>query len=128
MKYEKYDIVIVEDNENDAELIVRTLKKIQVTNNMIVLVDGEQALDFLFCKRQYSSREKSSVPKVIFLDIKLPKVNGLDVLKQLRSNEHTKGIPIVMLTSSKQGSDVKAAYDLGANSYVVKPIDYKKFK
>lgn len=77
MKNEKYNIVIVEDNENDAELIVRTLNKTQVTNNMIVLVDGEQTLDFLFCRGQYNGREKSSVPKVIFLDIKLPKVTGL---------------------------------------------------
>ena len=128
MIYKKYDIVIVEDNENDAELIVRTLRKNHIVKNIIILEYGEKAFDYFFCNGQNSGRDKSGVPKVVFLDIKLPKVTGLDVLEQLKLNEYTKGIPIVMLTSSKHDSDIKAAKDLGANSYVVKPVDCKQFE
>ncbi len=123
------EIVIVEDNPNDAELMVRTLKKNQLANNLIVLEDGEQALDFLFCKGEYSNISSgiSSVPKVIFLDLKLPKVDGLEVLKQLKSNKLTREIPVVIVTSSKENPDIDTAYKLGANSYVVKPVDYNEF-
>ncbi len=128
MNHEKYDIVIIEDNPNDAELMVRSLQKNRLANSLIVLEDGEQALDFLFCRGKYVERDSYKSPRVIFLDLKLPKVNGLEVLEQLKSNKKTKKIPIVIVTSSKQDPDIAAAYDLGANSYVVKPVDFNKFK
>jgi len=128
MNHEKFDIVIVEDNENDAGLIIRTLRKNNITKNFIVLEDGEKALDFFLCRGPYSKRNITVLPKVIFLDIKLPKVDGLDVLMQLRLNEHTKKIPTVIVSSSKQDSDIETAYELGANSYIVKPVDFNQFK
>ncbi len=123
------EIVIVEDNPNDAELMVRTLKKNQLANNLIVLEDGEQALDFLFCRGEYSNiySDIFGVPKVIFLDLKLPKIDGLEVLKQLKLNKTTQEIPVVIVTSSKENPDIDTAYKLGANSYVVKPVNYTEF-
>ena len=128
MQNEKYDIAIIEDSPNDAELIVRTLKKNKITEKLIVLEDGEQALNYFLCQGEFQKRDISVFPKVIFLDIKLPKVTGLDVLKQLKSNDQTRKIPVVMVTSSRQDPDVASAYNLGANSYVVKPVDFKRFK
>jgi len=127
MKNIKYDIAIVEDNPNDAELMVRTLKKGNVTKNMIVLEDGEQALNFIFCKKQFADRDPSKQPKVLFLDLKLPKVNGLEVLEQMKANDETKKIPIIIMTSSKENSDIKKAYKLGVNSYIVKPVEFNKY-
>jgi len=127
MEHEKYDIVIVEDNPNDAELMVRSLKKNHLANKLILLKDGEQALDFLFCRGQYAGRDSSGSPNVIFLDLKLPKVDGLEVLKQVKSNEQTRKIPVIIVTSSKEDPDIAAAYDLDANSYVVKPVDFENF-
>jgi len=121
------EIVIVEDNPNDAELMLRSLKKNRLANNMVVLEDGEQALDFIFCRGKYTDRDLSESPKVMFLDLKLPKVGGLEVLKQMKSNEHTRKIPVIVVTSSKEDPDIAAAYNLGANSYVVKPIDFDSF-
>lgn len=126
MKHE-FEIVIVEDNPNDAELMVRSLKKNRLANSLIVLEDGEQALDFIFRRGQYASRDLSGSPRVIFLDLKLPKVDGLEVLKQVKSNEQTRKIPVVIVTSSKEDPDIAAAYNLGANSYVVKPVDFDNF-
>jgi len=126
MKHE-FEIVIVEDNPNDAELMVRSLKKNQLANSLIVLEDGEQALDFIFRRGQYASRDLSGSPRVIFLDLKLPKTDGLEVLKQVKSNEQTRKIPVVIVTSSKEDPDIVAAYNLGANSYVVKPVDFDNF-
>ena len=128
MKQEKHDIILVEDNPNDAELMVRSLKKNHLANKFIILEDGEQALDYLFCRGQYAERDSDELPKVIFLDLKLPKVHGLEVLKEVKSNDKTKKIPIVIVTSSKEDPDIKAAYSLGANSYVVKPVDFDQFK
>ena len=128
LQNEKYDIVIIEDSPNDAELIVRTLKKNKITEKLIVLEDGEQALNYFLCQGEFQKRDINVFPKVIFLDIKLPKVTGLDVLKQLKSNDQTRKIPVVMVTSSRQDPDVASAYNLGANSYVVKPVDFKRFK
>ena len=128
MKYEKYDIVMVEDNPNDAELMIRALRSNKIVNSLIVLEDGEQALDYFFCDGQYADRESLVTPKVIFLDIKLPKVNGLEVLKQLKSDDRTRKIPTIILTSSKQDPDIETAYNLGVNSYVVKPVDFNIFK
>lgn len=120
------DILLVEDNPHDAELTMRTLKKNHVANRIFVVTDGEEALDFLYCKGQYSHRI-NNFPKVIFLDIKLPKLNGLEVLKTIKSDKSLHHIPVVMLTSSVEDPDIKAAYSLGANSYVVKPVDFENF-
>jgi len=124
---QEYEIVIVEDNAYDAELIVRSLKENLLANSLIVLEDGEQALDFIFCRGQYASQDPCGSPKVIFLDLKLPKVDGLEVLKQVKSNEQTKKIPVIIVTSSKEDPDIATAYNLGANSYVVKPVSYDNF-
>ena len=121
------EIVIVEDNPNDAELMLRSLKKNRLANNIVILEDGEQALDFIFCRGKYTDRDLSESPKVMFLDLKLPKVGGLEVLKQMKSNEHTRKIPVIVVTSSKEDPDIAAAYNLGANSYVVKPINFDSF-
>lgn len=126
MKHE-YEIVIVEDNPNDAELMIRSLEKNRLANDLIILEDGEQALDFIFCRGQYAGRDSSGTPRVIFLDLKLPKVNGLEVLKQVKLNKQTRKIPVIIVTSSKEDPDIEAAYDLGANSYVVKPVDFDNF-
>jgi CheY-like chemotaxis protein len=123
----EFEIVIIEDNPNDAELMVRTLKKNQLVNNLIVLEDGEQALDFLFQKGKYANEKSPILPKVIFLDLKLPKVSGLEVLAQLKSNENTRKIPVVVVSSSKEDPDITKAYKLGANSYVVKPVNFDEF-
>ena len=123
----EYEIVIIEDNPNDAELMVRTLKKNQLANNLIVIEDGEQAIDYLFQKGRYADNKLSVLPKVIFLDLKLPKVDGLEILKQLKSNNRTRKIPVVIVTSSKEDPDISEAYKLGANSYVVKPVNFDDF-
>ena len=128
MEHEKYDIIIVEDNPNDAELMVHSLKKNHLANKLIVLEDGEQSLDYIFCRGRYAKRDSDELPKVIFLDLKLPKVSGLEVLEQVKSNDKTKKIPIVIVTSSKEDPDIEAAYNLGANSYVVKPVGFDQFK
>jgi two-component system, response regulator len=121
------DILIVEDNPNDAELTCRALKKQNLANNLFVVKDGVEALDFVFCRGIYESRNHSNQLKVIFLDLKLPKLGGLEVLRELKSNLNTKKYPIVVVTSSKEDPDIKAAYELGANSYVVKPVDFNDF-
>lgn len=122
-----YDIVIVEDSSDDAELMLRSLKKNNLANNLIVLKDGAEALDFMFCKGKYASRSIVMTPKVIFLDLKLPKVSGLEFLEKIKSNERTKKIPVVIVSSSKEDPDITAAYSLGANSYVVKPVAFNAF-
>lgn len=122
-----YEIVIIEDNPDDAELMVRALKKNNLVNSLVVLEDGEHALEYIFCKGRYINKDSMYSPKVIFLDLKLPKVDGLDVLKQLKSNEETKKIPVVIVTSSKEDPDISKAYALGANSYVVKPVNFDNF-
>ncbi|MDA3813958.1 MAG: response regulator [Candidatus Cloacimonetes bacterium] len=124
---QEYEIVIVEDNPSDAELMIRSLKQNQLSNNLIVLEDGEQALNFIFCRGEYKDKDSTSFNMVIFLDLKLPKVSGLEVLKQVKSNEKARKIPVIIVTSSKEDPDIAAAYDLGANSYVVKPVNYSDF-
>ncbi|MFH0893981.1 MAG: response regulator [Bacteroidota bacterium] len=120
------DILLVEDNPQDVELTLRTLEKNHLANQVFVVTDGEEALDFLFCRAKFVQREPRS-PKVIFLDIKLPKVNGLEVLKIIKQDKRLRNTPVVMLTSSAEDPDVQAAYQLGANSYVVKPVDFRIF-
>ncbi len=126
-QFDPVDILIVEDNPNDAELAIRALKKSNLANNVFVVENGEEALDFLFCRGDFSQRSKIKNLKVIFLDLKLPKVSGLEVLKVVKSHESTRNLPVVVITSSKEDPDIQTAYDLGANSYVVKPVDFDSF-
>ena len=121
------DILLVEDNESDAELTLRVLKKNHVANKFHLVKDGEEALDFLFATGKFSGRDISLLPKLVILDINLPKVDGLEVLRRIKSDERTKSVPVVVLTSSKEQSDVIAGYKLGANSFIVKPVDFQKF-
>jgi two-component system response regulator len=126
MKYET-DILLVEDNMNDAEMTIRALKKNNLVNNLVHLKNGAEALDYIFAEGEFSERDVSNVPKVILLDLKMPKVGGIEVLKRLKADQRTKKIPIVILTSSKEDPDIKICYDLGANSYVVKPVEFDDF-
>lgn len=125
--YDKPEILIVEDDNNDANLIIRTLKKINLVNNIIRLKDGEEALNFLFAKNEYVNRDINDVPRVILLDIKMPKVDGIEVLRQLKLNDITKLIPVVMMTSSKEETDIVRSYSLGVSSFVVKPVEFEQF-
>lgn len=120
------DILLIEDNPQDTELTVRALKKVLV-NNLFIVEAGAEALDFIFCRNDYSGKDFSSHPKVIFLDLKLPKVDGFEVLKTLKNNEQIRTIPVVVFTSSKENSDIMKAYHYGANSYIVKPVDSDQF-
>ena len=121
------DILLVEDNPQDAELTIRALKKHNLANRLITVEDGAQALDFIFCRGKYATRELSHSPKVVLLDLKLPKVSGLEVLRALKQDERTRSIPVVVVTSSREDPDIKTAYSLGANSYVVKPVEFDAF-
>lgn len=121
------EILIVEDNPHDAELTLRALKKNNLANNILVAQDGAEALDFFFCRGKFETRKISSPPKVVLLDLKLPKVSGLEVLKAVKGDKRTAHIPIVIVTSSKEEPDMTEAYKLGANSYVVKPVDFDQF-
>ena len=120
-------ILLVEDNPNDAELTLRALKKNNLANKIIHVTDGAEALDFVFCKGMFSDREKCVNPKLIILDLKLPKVDGLEVLKILKENPQTMSIPVVILTSSNEERDLIESYKLGVNSYIVKPVEFDKF-
>lgn len=121
------DILLVEDNPADAELTIRALKKSNLANQLHLVEDGAEALDFIFCRGGYAQREMTRPPKVILLDLKLPKVSGLEVLREFKTDERTRSIPVVVVTSSCEDPDVQAAYALGANSYVVKPVDFDAF-
>jgi two-component system response regulator len=121
------DILLVEDNPEDAELTIRAFKKHKITNRLIHLEDGVEALDYIFCRGKYSQREINDHPKVILLDMKLPKLNGLEVLRAIKSDIRTRTIPVVIVTSSSQDPDIKKAYEYEANSYVVKPVDFNSF-
>jgi two-component system response regulator len=120
-------ILIVEDNPNDAELTLRALKKHNLVNEVYIAEDGQEAIDFVFCDGKFEDRNNSLPLKVIFLDLQLPKISGLEVLKRIKSDPKTKKLPVVIVTSSKEDPDIKAAYELGANGYVVKPVDFNDF-
>ena len=124
---EAVDILLVEDNPQDAELTTRALKKNNLANRLFTVEDGAEALDFVFCRGKYATREAGHSPKVVLLDLKLPKVSGLEVLRALKQDERTRAIPVVVVTSSREDPDIKTAYSLGANSYVVKPVDFDAF-
>ena len=121
------EIILVEDNPNDAELTIRALQKHNLINKIIHLKDGVEALDFLFCEGAYEGKKHSENPKAILLDLKMPRVNGIEVLRRLKSDPLTKSIPVVVLTSSNEDPDVAICYELGANSYIVKPVGFEKF-
>ena len=121
------EILLVEDNLNDAELAIHALHKRNFSNNLIHVQDGQAALDFLFGTGPYPGRNVSQLPKVVLLDLKLPKVDGIEVLRRLRADERTRLLPIVVLTSSREERDVIQTYELGVNSYIVKPVEFENF-
>jgi len=125
-------ILLVEDNPDDADLALRALKKVKMDNGTQAVtiehvIDGAQAIDFLFCTGEYATRNRQNRPKVILLDLKLPKVDGLEVLQRIKKEEDIRTIPVVMLTSSREERDLIESYQLGVNSYIVKPVDFEQF-
>jgi len=121
------EILLVEDNPQDLELALRALRKANLTNRILIARDGAEALDFIFCEGSHASRKIEESPKVILLDLKLPKVDGLEVLQRIKSDPRTRLIPVVVLTSSKEQNDVVESYKLGVNSYIVKPVNFERF-
>jgi two-component system, response regulator len=121
------EILLVEDNPRDAELTTRALQKHNLANRLYTAEDGAEALDFILCRGKHKDRDFSNLPKVVLLDLKLPKVSGLEVLRALKEDERTRSIPVVIVTSSREDPDIKTAYGLGANSYVVKPVEFDAF-
>jgi len=120
-------ILLVEDNDDDVQLTLRALRQHRIANSVKVVSDGAEALDFLFCRGAYAERPLDELPQLVLLDLKLPKVPGLDVLKRLREEPRTRRLPVVILTSSNVESDLATSYDLGANSYIRKPVDFTQF-
>jgi two-component system, response regulator len=121
------EILLVEDNPNDVELTLRALQKQNLSNKVFVVKDGAEALDFIFASGAYSRRKVEKRPKVVLLDLKLPKVDGMEVLRRIKADSRTSRIPVVMLTSSQEERDVANSYNLGVNSYIVKPVDFNNF-
>ncbi|HEY9150431.1 MAG TPA: response regulator [Gammaproteobacteria bacterium] len=120
-------ILLIEDNPDDEALTLRALQKNNILNKVVVARDGAEALDYLFCRDTYAQRDPLDLPELVLLDLKLPKVDGLEVLKQLRAAQETRRLPVVILTSSNEQRDIVAGYDLGANSYIRKPVDFTQF-
>ena len=127
MNVDAVEILLVEDNPNDVELTLRALQKHNLANKVLVVQDGAEALDFIFGRGAYAHRNLKNGPKLILLDLKLPKVNGLDVLRAVKTDERAKVTPVVVLTSSQEERDVVESYRLGVNSYIVKPVDFESF-
>lgn len=127
MIHNSVDILLVEDNTDDAELTIRQLKKHNMANNLVHVTDGEEALDFVFGTGKFAGRAIDYPPKLVLLDIQMPKVNGIEVLKKIKADPRTRIIPVVMLTSSKEDPDIQKCYALNANSYIVKPVDFEGF-
>lgn len=122
------EIVLIEDDPADEELALHALRAENLGNRIHVLRDGEEALDFLFCRGPYSDRSPDALPRLVLLDLKLPKVNGLEVLRELKNSPRTRGVPVVVLTSSREDRDVVSSYELGVNSYIQKPVDFAQFR
>ncbi|MBI5680642.1 MAG: response regulator [Methanobacterium sp.] len=127
MNLNEVEILLVEDNKTDAELTIRALKRKNLTNNLVWVKDGAEALDFIFAKGEYSKRDIQGLPKLVLLDLRMPKVDGLEVLQTIKADDRTKKIPIVVLTSSKEDKDIVESYELGVNSYVSKPVEFDEF-
>ncbi len=121
------EILLVEDNPDDLDMAVHALRKMKLANKIQVARDGVEALDFIFCRGVFAGRKFENAPKVVLLDLKLPKVDGLEVLRQIKDDPRTKSIPVVVLTSSKEQNDVVESYKLGVNSYIVKPVNFEQF-
>ena len=121
------EILLVEDNADDAEMTIRALTRNKIINNVLHLEDGEDALDFLFATGKYAGKDILQAPKLILLDLKMPKIGGMELLRKIKADEHTRKIPVVILTSSNEDPDIQKCYDLGANAYVVKPVSFDEF-
>lgn len=121
------EILLVEDNPTDAELAIRALKKSNLANSLVWVKDGAEALDFIFATGEYSGRSVTCPPKVILLDLRLPKVDGMEVLRRVKADERTRAIPVVVLTSSKEDRDIAESYQLGVNSFISKPVEFDAF-
>lgn len=121
------EILLCEDNKRDADLTIRALKKQNLANNVVWVKDGEEALNYLFAKGEYADRSIKDTPRVILLDLKMPKVDGMEVLEEIRAHPETEHIPVVVMTSSQEEKDIVKSYSLGVNSYIVKPVDFEKF-
>jgi CheY-like chemotaxis protein len=128
MGQEQVEILLVEDNPNDLELALHALRRGGLANRVEVARDGEEALDFLFCRGNFAYRRSASPPKLVLLDLKLPKVDGLQVLEQLKGDLRTKAIPVAILTASREEQDLIRSYQLGVNSYIQKPVDFEQFR
>lgn len=128
MTMDQTDILLVEQSKDDSDIAIHALRRENLANNIYIARDGEEALDFLFCRNGFSQRSFEHPPKLVFLDLKLPKVEGIEVLRQLKVDPRTQTIPIVILTSSKEEQDLIRSYDLGANSYIQKPVDFEQFR
>lgn len=127
MENKEVEILLIEDNPSDAEMTIRALRKNNIANHLVHLKDGEEALSFIFGTGSYEGRNTNNLPKVILLDLKMPKVDGIEVLKRIKVDEKTKLIPVVVLTSSNEDPDINTCYKLGANSYIVKPVGFENF-
>jgi two-component system response regulator len=128
MKLDDLDILLVEDNQDDVDLALHALRREKLANKIYVVRDGEEALDFLFCRGSFAERSFDVPPKLVLLDLKLPKIGGMEVLKEIKSDPRTKTIPVVIMTSSKEERDLVASYNLGVNSYIQKPVDFDQFR
>jgi len=125
--FEQLEILLVEDNPEDAEMTMRALRKRNLANQLHWVKDGEEALDYLFCRGQYAGRDPARPPKLVLLDIKMPKVDGIEVLRQVKGSAALKSVPVVVMTSSNEERDVVESYRLGVNSYIVKPVAFEAF-
>lgn len=124
---QRVDILLVEDNPHEAQLTIRSFKKRNLANGLLHIDDGQEAMDFIFSRNKYAERSLENMPKLILLDLKLPKIGGLEILEAIKMDERTKIIPVIILTSSNEGPDITASYKLGVNSYIVKPVNFESF-